>query len=115
MKNVTALAVSGLLAAGILAGCDANTVSDEESAAKSQFSSLDTDNSSTLSRAEVATSPEIDNAFVEVDENADGQLSEEEFVDWREDNIDDRQYSASEIDEEEVTEETEEATEDDDF
>lgn len=114
MKNLTALAISGLLAAG-LAGCDANTVSDEESAAKSQFSSLDTDRSESLSRAEVATSPEIDRAFTEADDNGDGQLSEDEFVDWREDQDENRQYSASEIDEADVTEDDDTKTADDDY
>lgn len=120
MKKLIALAVSGLLASTVMAGGDKHKDKEmhTDMSAQEKFNMMDTDGTSTLTRAEVAASVELSNDFVAADVDQDGELSQEEFMGWKDAHDSGKQYSASETyDEagdaiEEVDEEADQAIDD---
>lgn len=110
MKTLIALAVSGLLASG-MAVAEVNKADERDNlSAKNKFALLDENGNMNLTPAEVSDTPEVAENFVTADTDQNGELSEEEFVNWYEAQQGDRRYSSSEI-EEEVDEATDEINE----
>ncbi len=101
MKTLIALAVSGLLATGAMAGGDKDKMAHEKKDAQARFVELDVDSSATLTQAEAASAMELrEQDFMAADTDQDGELSLDEFAAWSEAaEAGDKQYSAGEVEE----------------
>lgn len=101
MKSLIALAVSGLLATGAMAGGDKDKMAHEDKDAQARFTQLDVDANASLTKMETAASTDIrEQDFMAADTDQNGELSLEEYTAWSQAaEAGDKQYSSGMVDE----------------